>query len=828
MPASNSTQTGKFQRFDWPLIGKLRIDVDPMLIGEGNFRSLINMRYASDCPRGIQGMTPINVSPLAYKSIVNGFHFRKDQPPESHVFVQANSGASSALFKSNNVGAVPTQDTFASFQALENTNTVFFSDAPNGALVALNGTSNRIWPGNEDRCAQFVVYDDAGGTFWYDYTDKVNNTLDDASNVATMTGTGGVTYAYIASVRPLKGVKFYVKTPNASGGTITGEEWNGTAWVALAALVDNTAALSATGSVTFTSTVATSKIKSVKRSVAYFYKFAFTGIDNTTTVYRVTLDAPMQPILDIWDGFALPCLQFFMYTTTYTDYTINVAAATTTNPKSYQALAPYTYAQLGGMTSSQYLYAGFAQRVSGIEISLPDALYVNTASETVTIEYWDGSAWVDVGTLDDGTLSGGKSFNHSGLITWNAIPENTEFQTTVANEYPFYYYRISFSGTLSSDVRVDNIGGVTAQRSLKPYKFSQLWQGRIWLFNDMAEKKNTAICSAYGTNCVFNGDDSVEREFGDDKEIMCADSLFTRYGSNLYDNMVVLKRNATFLVDGFSPSSWVLYQISNTIGCLAPLTLKRCDMGYEVAQGLAKHVLIWRSAGGIQAFDGNTILTVSDDIRNFFDSGMSEYIDPLLYDTEAEAAFYDAVNTEYHWIFTNVNGEQEWVYDLKTHKWFQVDRGDGKYLTCGFRTGDSVGNNYVYGGTSDGFIELTEDGTTFDGNPITYTFWFGDILLAKTGDYVTKLRHMKIIAKAKNISTATVSVTHYGDTAITGTSFAAISQKDGFHRLYQARHSINENAVLHGLKYEVTTNNEVIGFEPLMVSGLFDVVREDL
>ena len=69
-------QTG-LKKFDWPLNGKLRKDCDGILIGETNFQDLINMRYAADCPRGIQGMTPINVAALS-GPVLNGHHFRKD------------------------------------------------------------------------------------------------------------------------------------------------------------------------------------------------------------------------------------------------------------------------------------------------------------------------------------------------------------------------------------------------------------------------------------------------------------------------------------------------------------------------------------------------------------------------------------------------------------------------------------------------------------------------------------------------------------------------------------------------------------------------------
>ena len=1031
-------QTGH-TRFDWPFTGKLRIDVDPALIGETNFRSLINMRYTPDGIKGIQGMTPINISQIGYTNLVNGFHYRKDNPAKNHLFVQGVSGSNSILYKSDNAAAIPNQDTFSAYQTLENNNTVRFSEAPNSGMCAMNGSVNRIWEGLEARVGSFIVYD-PNGSFWYDYTDQVNNTLSDAANIASMPQTGGGIdssckamwhfdgvlgddsgnnhtltgvnsptyttgeflqelalatnqYAYVAahadfnfsgntytvdgwfnvtslaainpiyyqnttadadsfsiytdtngavnvkvrktgqsdflattangvvaaattfhlavvqkstilyifvngylawqgtaplyiqsytgnvqlgynntvyfngwmdevrvsniarwtvpfsvpiapyssvtalvniyigSNRPIQGVKFYMGTANGSAASAAAYEWTGAVWLALA-VADYTAVggatLAQTGEISFPSTVSTAKLKAIKGSVAYYYRFVFTGVDAGTTIYHCTLDAPMQAVTDLWDGSGGSCLDCYQYTTSYTDYTPNVAQSTSSNPKAYGASDPTTYAQFGSLPSGGIIYCGFINRVMGLQINMPDASYVNTVANTIAyIQYWTGVAWVGVGALDDSTSTGGISFNHSGTITWNPPSLNTEFQTSVADTYQFYYYRIQFTQILSSDVRVDTITGIAAQVPVLPYRFSVMWQNRLWLFNNQADKKNSGICSAYGTNCVFNGTDSVEREFGN-KELMCGDSIYSRYGSNLYDNMIVCGRDSTYLVDGGGPDTWTIYTVSDKKGCVAPLTFKKCDISFEVAQGITKHVLIWRATGSVEFFDGNTIATISDDIQSFFDPASPDFIDPAVYDVSQEAGAFDEINFEYHWFFTNAAGQLEGVFNLKRKKWSFFSRGTGKALTCGWIAEDTRGQKYVYAGTSGGYIERLENGTTFDGNAIIYTVWMGDNLLLKSQEYVTKIRHLKLLAKAKNISSATVALTWYPDTALVGTSLTAASQKSSTNRLYQAKWSGGWDAVFHGFMLTVTTSTELIGFEPLLFSGLYEATREDV
>ena len=1041
MPDKQKIKGGSLH-FDWPLNGKLRTDVDPMLIGETNFQKLINYRYITDGIRGVQGMTPINVAAIPYTNLVNGFHFKKDVPTESHVFIQGTSGSNSVLYKSDNSTAIPNQDTFSAYQTLENNNTTYFSEAPDGGVCVCNGVTNRIWEGNEGRCSSFVVFDPAG-TFWYDYTDKVTNTLSDAADVArlatsgggidasckamwhfdsaltdssgnshTLTDHGTMTYVvgrfgnavnlvaassqyadiadhadfnfsgntysvdgvfnitslaainpiyyqrttadadsfsifvdtngavnvvvkktasgtftattnsgvitagqtchiaivqdgtllyifvdgylkfqgtaptviqdytgnvqigynntvyyggwidelrisnnarwivpftvpltaysvatsvaniYIGSVRPLKGVKFYVGTANGTAAVATAFQWTGTAWSSVV-VTDGTSlggrTLAQTGEISFPSTVSTAKLKAIKRGVAYYYQFVFTGVDASTTIYYCTLDAPMQAITDLWDGSERQTLQCFQYTASYTDFTTNVAPSTSANPRAYVSTDPTTYAHVGGLTSAQYIYCGFAERLTGLTLSMPDASYVNVVANTIiSIDYWNGLAWTTVGVLDDSTSTGGISFNHTGLITWNAAAENYEFETNVANNYQLYYYRIHFNNTLTADVRIDNIGGITAQKEVTPHLFSILWQNRLWLFNGINDQKNVGLCSAFGTNAVFNGTDSTDLMFGDDKGLVAASTLFSRFSSGIYDDLIVFKKNATFMVDGTYPSNWITYTVSDSVGCVAPLTLQRCDISYAVTEGMTKHVILWRSASAIEFFDGNSLFSIKDDIQSFFDPDNPDYIDPTLYDVSKETSVYNPNNYEYHWFFTNVNGKNEYVYNLKLKKWFKIDRGTGKYLNNAFNAQDTYGDGYIYGLTSDGFIERLQYGTTFDGNPLVYTFQIGDILLAKAGSYVTKLIHMKLFAKSKNVSSAQVSVTHYQDTATTGVTLPSISQVNATHRLYQSRHSVNIDAVLHSLKYTITTTNETIGMEPFLLSGLYDVLREDV
>jgi hypothetical protein len=635
------------------------------------------------------------------------------------------------------------------------------------------------------------------------------------------------THVYIGSTRPLSGVKFYTYTANTNPSSVTGYYWNGSAWTTVGTITDGTASpagttLGQTGVISFSSTVTTAKIKAINENIAYYYYFVFSDINANTVLSQVTLQAPVQALVDIWDGVPRQIYSFLYYTTVYADYTTNVYTL------DFLSTDATTFVNVGGMTSSYYLYAGFNERLTGFKIYFGES-NVNANTALLYVDYWNGTAWTSVGTLDDGTAVGGKTLNRSGVVTWNAPVSNLEFQTAVGNSPKWYYYRIRTSATLSATVDIDHIAGIPVQVDIKNYRYPVIWQNRLWMLNDQSREKNSGIGSSYGTVCVFNGTDSPKLLFGGSQEVLCGTPLFTRYGGSIYENLIVCKRNETYLVDGTSPNNYVVYKIAKQTGCIAPQTFIACDTGYEVAPGLTKHVVIWLSSAGVVMFDANSIINISSDIKDRFDKKSANYINVSVSDTFT--AFYDPIYFEYHIMIATGSSttlNEEWVYDLLRRKWWLANRG-AKYLISGFPVEDPRGNNYVYAGTSDGYLERLENGTTFDGVSIVSKFRLPDGLLAKTLMYETEIRKIKVTGKVKSTTTANVIVRHYADgsTTATTTEFPSFSQNVSGKRFYQVSKSLSLKAITHSLEFEITTTNETSGFDPLYISGLYRVIRED-
>lgn len=891
---------------DIPLSGKL-VTGEPSSIGT-NFRTLTNMEYSDTHIRTIQGMTKINTTALStYLKTRNAIHFRKYQPSESHLLIQAYNTGETASQVLQNTTAIPSTGDFSGTALWTDSTGAgqgYFSDAPNGQVAYANGVDTCIWGGNEVPVAYFALYNPAGTSTW-DYTEQVTNTKHDALNIATLkhariisftggahepavgetitgntsaatgvvdtvtvtSGTWGTSDAAgticmhsvtgvwqnaetikqgadtvatssstlslnirIGTTRPAKGFKIYVDTANATAATVAGTYWNGTTWAALAAVSDGTAtsgkSLATTGSITFTDTVSTAKTSWIDGNLFYYYVLTFTGVDAATAISYVTFDAAFQAITDLWDGVKRDIFKCYVHSNAlgYEDATSNVLKA-----DFYQDVLN-TYVVMDSFATTSYLVIGFAEPMTAIDVGIVPSHANTTAATTATVSNWNGAAWVSVGTITDGTSESAVSFAKPGVISWQATNDNTEFKQVIGNSEALYYYKIIFNQIFSGDVQVDYFYGIPAQKSISHYKFPMFAQGRLFLCNDMAGEKNKITCSAKYLPQAFNGSDSVDIYFGDEGEINCGTEIFTTVGSNIYSVVMVMKDNETWAFVGQDPEQWEqnIYIISPTVGCPAPLTLKVVNMA-DSTLGVNKSYAIWQGSTGLYISDGRAPTPIHSDIKEYFDPADSRFITQA--NLSKSAGFVDQLRSRYHWLFYSGSSATltELVFDLKRMKWFQIDRGTGKYLRCGVNVQDTDGNQYTYGFIDTGYMERLENGTTFDGNNIVSTFQLGDFPLKDVLFVETKVgkQGVKLLTVAKTTTSNSITGTYYGDTNATGYTITMSPVRSGYRVTGMEPNSVNWGAcLLHSFKFSMTTNDETTGFEPVGLSIAFDSVRE--
>lgn len=632
----------------------------------------------------------------------------------------------------------------------------------------------------------------------------------------------------VGSTRPISGAKFYMgSTVNASASTASVQYWDGSNNTVCSNIADGTVTsgktLTKTGTISFDSTVATAKPYVYQNTVAYWYDFIFATIDNSVTVYYVTLVAPMQPVVDIWDGSLRTILQFKLEVspTDIHDYVNKV------NKDTYVEGDATTYVSLSSMTSSEYLYASFSERQAGLLFHFPGAL-INSTVCLMQVDYWNGTTWVDVSGLQDGTSLGGAPFYKNGIASWYPPNESAEFVTNVASDIALYTYRIHFTATLSSGAAVYYIAGIPAQKSVHGYKFPTTWQDRAILCSDQSGLKNSVLISAQGTSCVFNGTDSTSLEFGDDTDIIAATALFTRYTSNFYESLVVVKQEGIWVVDGTNPGDYRTYEIQSSYGCAAPRTLQVCDLGYEISPGINKLIMIWLSSDGIVAFDGNTVFRIDRDISNYFDKSKTECVNATY--IADSFAWYDPMFHAYHIRFASgsqTTPDTEFAFDVVRQKWGEVSR-TSQTTRGAFTVTDTSDNKYVYSVDNSGFMYRHEYGNSWNGTAIAYEFKTGDIF---TPDSLTQesLRKFDLWVQQKT-GGGNVTVTYYGDGDNTGVVLGTMSVVNANSRYAKKVFSNGANvnaSSCHAIKVAYSNaTSETAGFTPVRMGWLIEPKRE--
>ena len=576
----------------------------------------------------------------------------------------------------------------------------------------------------------------------------------------------------LGTTRPVKGFKYTVSKANTTASTMSGKVWNGSTWATLT-ITDNTtdtgASLAQTGTVTFPSTVGTAKPKYLEGYFLYWYQFEIDA--GEAEISHITMDAPFQNIVDMWDGVFRDVVRFYEYKTAYVDYTLNVLK------DDYDADTASTYYDVGGLDAwsspNNAIEIGFSEKQTGLQIKMavPNAV----ASTVLTVEYWNGSEYAEVGTLTDGTSEGGISLKKTGVVSWNNNSLANEMMKVVSNSPPLYFYRLRWNQNITDGARINYVGGISAQKSISHFKFPVFAQGRVLLCADMAGDKNKALVSPKFMPQVYNGADSVEIWFGEDGELTCGVELFSQFGSSLYSLVLMFKDHETWVMAGADIEQWQdnTYLLSSSIGCPAPQTLKSINLAAEPGAGVNRSLAIWQGANGIYMSDGRAPIPIHGDIKEYFDRTDTRCIKASM--VGDSVGWIDPDKNEYHWLFASGTAattlNTELVYDIARNRWFEIDRTAD--LQCGVLVYDTDGNPYTYGFLDTGYMERLEYGNTFDeGVSITGTVHFGDMALAGL-QTETRVENVRLFTVAKTTTGNEVTCTHYAGTGTVETAVAS-------------------------------------------------------
>jgi hypothetical protein len=852
---------GEVQQGQYKFDGGWKPALDPAEIGPNNFQVLENLRYGEQHPVQVSGYTKVNADTAiaTYVSILNGHQLRPALGSDTSIVLVHAEDASSNSRVYYNTTAIPSQGDFEATQIHSDaagSSLGRFSDAPGGNVAYCNGKENYIWCGSAMRCSAFFLCDDSALANPRDYTDAVNNTLTSTGNTVAVAAASTDCFV-VMTTRPLQGVNFTVSTANGTASTLTCNVYTASGWAAVSSASDGTTAggiaLAQSGTFSFASTVSTAIPMHFEGLYLYAYRFVLSA--GSATISNVTVDAPWQPVVDLWDGVPRQPIYFGIdFSGDKEDFTAHVQE---TSSRDYPIGA-----LMDGLTSSDEFYIMFEERMAGVYLTMLADL-VNAAAATLTVAYWNGSAFSNVSNQTDGTKNAGgtKSLNQSGLISWTPPAYGSEFPYTISGRTG-YIYRFTPSGTLTGthgdateSVVVDLCTGIPAQYYIPPFSFPSTFKNRFLLcgFSDGGEGSRVDYGPGNYAD-AFNGSESSmggiqSLYFGNNEPLTAGISLYNRYGSNVFEVWLGFKKTKTFQLKGSGPEDWEIDTVSENIGCPAPLTLVTAELGFEVSESAKRNIAIWVSTSGPYAYDGAILYPIKG-IENFFDPDDSECVN---FDAIANSrGWYDPIHREYNLLIPSGTGQttpNKWlVLDLERREWFEKVTGSASMPLCGFLVSDTDGNQYNYGGLSTGYMVRLEYGDTWDGTGITTKWVTGDFWPSGSIWHLSRIRRIKVVARKFSASTSMKILYRFDTNADDGMSFvpgecdytegdcdyeysaSAVMYLElyaqGSARLVRATKPLNALGWTHAFGAEVT-NSGTDRFEPIGWGIEYEVVRDD-
>ncbi|MCK4328794.1 hypothetical protein KAX02_03020 [candidate division WOR-3 bacterium] len=540
----------KLYKYEVPLDGKLITWDDPSKIG-ANFQALTNLRYTKTHPKGVGGMTKITSNKInsTYYKVRSGIHYTKNQPSESHVLIEAFNTAEDASRILQNTTAIPNAGNFSGTSLYTPSGSIAgrWALAPDGDVAYCNGEEVCLWGGNEREIAGFINYD-PDSSLSYDYTQQVRNTLTDAKNKAVLHSTSaGIDSNVMLLLHLDNNVTDSSPTP-AHTITNTNVTFTGTGAVfgTHRAVFTTNAKLTVPDNADFDFSGGTftidlhCELDDLDSDYSIYYQNTtndddsfnvmvdtngavlvrikdtgikqFTGAVDFTTANGVIAAGTdyhieIVEIEDSWGIFVDGILKAYLYdaarganytglvqigydTTTYLEgkideYRVSDSARHTTNFE----IPTEAYST---NTTKVYLYIGSLRPLDGIKFYIGTA---NTSTSSMTLFYWNGSIWVSVSSLSDGTAVSGKSLAQTESVTFTSTASNAKIK--YIDGVMIYWYKMVISAVSANT----SIYYSTVSAPFQPIK--DTWDGMPNLI-DFFQIYNNKVYKEYTLNVREN------------------------------------------------------------------------------------------------------------------------------------------------------------------------------------------------------------------------------------------------------------------------------------------------------------------------------------
>ena len=642
-----------------------------------------------------RGCSLHNTTALESGTSVKSLHYYENPfNADEHFVAQVNS---KLVMESAQAKLPPVQDTsFGTTLGVTVGTTPGFSAQVGEYLFYADGSGIPMaYGGASPRVKGFFVYD-ASETAYLDYTRKVIDGRTDTEGIIL----GAATDKVIIITEQIAEAFVFDLGSSLNSNTVDLElkAWRSGAWAAVTSLSDGTqtggdTCLAQDGTVSWTRS-ALDEMTGYRGVMGYAYQIGWSGaLSGSVTVRSVNATQDSMSLTNKWNGefnYVTGCRFYDQSATEYQECLGKVSNESTS-----------MYIDISSGTSSDYLYIKTPEPACMFGLAMVTA-YINTAAQVIDqFDYWDGDEWLVVTSdFNDLTKDGGgtKSFNQTGIFSFDGSALSPERRTFQGDTIPGYWYRLSWDGTLSTDVRIYAALYGTFPETLPTYDGCVEFKGRLFLWGD-PEFPNRLRYSARAHPFCFSGLDSGYTDvFGAEDKVLCA--------IKFYNELIIFKKASVWMLEGEGPVTFGTLKITDKVGLASVKTAQVAEVGFpDMHNDEPLTIAIWQDIDGVYTFDGRKVKKSSYVIDNYFNPESSDCIAAT--SIRSLQAFTDPNNNEYHLLLPS----SELVFDYVSGEWYPPwDREIDLTTGLGFRANDN--RHYTYGGSSSGFVMKLEYDTS--------------------------------------------------------------------------------------------------------------------
>ena len=778
-------------------------------------------------------------SPIYYQSNGSGDYFYLCITTDGRIKLVLHEGSpGSDVLTIQSAAGVIAINTWYWIELVENGNSWLLYVGTVGGTASVVATASDAARAKNYDSDIYIGRDGSSGTKYFDgYMDefRLSNSArheDSYHDVPAAAYSSATTtaYFYVATTRPIKGAKPYIKTANASAATMTWDYWTGKAFAACTNLVDGTSVggktLAQTGTVTFDDTKSVAKVRYLENTVLYFYRMTITGADAGTSIYMFTVNPGFQEVRDIWAGVEMVTGYCGKYDgTKFVDYTNDINDSSTT-----------TYADLSALTSSQYMILGYPVPMLAFRFSMV-AGSVNANSGTSIIVYsWTGSGWVLADYTSDGTANGTVSLSQTGTVFFQSKLTSDEQTRDQAGSEKMYYYKIMFGSTLSAAVKIAEITAIPAPGTIKGYKFPFMYRNRPMLCcSELTNELNRVDYGMTNTTDVFNGADSslgvdcAPLYFGAAGALTGAVEVYNRVGSTLYQIGVFFKNNETYILTGTDSEDFQVLKVSGLIGCPSPQSIDTIEIGYGQNPDSFRCLAFWISYESPMMYDMATITPI-EGFECYFDRYDADNAVDLS-KMEDVVGWVDLQHFEYNFrLPLKAGGYIHLAWDIRKKRPIKKTPNiDATYnhVMAVCRARDTYGTPYDYGFYDNGYMRRLEYGDSWDGGAMTGAIMTGDFLAAKDLWIEANMEHLKLVA-LPTTAAESITVNHYLDgESVTSTALTAVSLQATNKEYVKNTQEVNIIGLTHCLEFGIIFAGDPTQVRLIGWAGMYTPERLD-